>query len=158
MSDDAWYGELKYVFAEAFGELENGRLLDTFYDPLQEVIGREPKIDLIHSVQVGGETGFFFVSGDSAYLVRFEPPNTTKVRAFGYDLTGGTYNERIHIGDTAVEIEMYYEHRRLGRGKTLHARSTRPFLTRGQMSDQTGRAVDRGQKLRETFRRWSMPK
>jgi len=62
------------------------------------------------------------------------------------------------LEDKAVEIEMYCEHRRLGRGKTLHARSTRQFLTRGQMSDQTGRAVDRGQKLRETFRRWSMPK
>lgn len=75
------------------------------------------------------------MSGDSAYLVRFEPPNTTELRVFGDDLSGGMYTERIQVEEKALEIEMQYEHRRLGRGKTLHARFTSPLAREGESGD-----------------------
>lgn len=155
MRDRTWQEELRYLFADAFGLPEGSPLPGAFYTALTDAIGRASKVDLAHAVEIEDETRFLFVYGDSAYLVRFEEPRTTELTAFA-DLSGGRYTERIQVEEKALEIKMQYEHRRLGRGETLRARFAKPIVeNRAYMSDQTERELDRGQKLRETFQRWS---
>ena len=158
MRDRTWQEELRHLYEAEFGELGGAPLSDIFLAPVKDVIGRDARVELIHPVKVGDKNWFLFVlAGDIAHLVRFEQPNITELMALG-DLRGGRYIERSQVEPKAWAINMLYEHRRLGRGKSLDAGFTRTTGPRAAMSDLVRWTEERGEDLRKTFQRWSTPK
>jgi hypothetical protein len=156
MPDRAWYEDLRFVFQDTFGELEGGYLPEPFYAALTDSIGSKPEIDLIHPVEDDDGQALLFVQGDRAYIVRYEPRDTTEFRFLG-KLKGGRYTERVKVPEKGLDITMEFEHRRLGEGKALRTSLAQEMHVPGALlSDKTTRAIERGRKLRETFRRWSM--
>jgi hypothetical protein len=153
-----WIHELRHAYEDAGGEVDDerrGLLPDDFYEGLVDSIGPEPSIDFVHPIDFNGTQSFLLASGNGAYIVS-TASRTTEVTFLG-DLTGGTYREKIEVGDTDNMIEMEFEHQKLG-SKTLRACFAKVRVSRASYistSDKTDRQMARGAKLRERFKRWA---
>jgi hypothetical protein len=156
-----WYKDLRRAFALALpGEMgEQGNLPDAFYRALVEgldELGDQREVDFVHAVEYEDKTGFIIVRDTDAWLVRFLAPRATDV-FFLCDLQGGRYLERITADEEGgAEVEAVYEHQRLGQDTPLRARIPRPLIKPGTFTtDDTDYALDRGDQLRRTLRRWA---
>jgi hypothetical protein len=158
MARAAWYDDVRHAYPDVVGPLtEQGTVPEALYYELRVALGEDPLIDLVHGVEVGEEKRFLLVRGDTAQLLNLEPPSTTEIVSLG-DLTGGKLTERITPIEKGLEIELEYEHERLGE-EVLRARF--PYYEAGGglfLGDRVERAGQLGRKLRDTLSRWSQGK
>src|SRR5438876_6214386 len=142
-----WLVELTRAFSQAFPDDETVKtrreLPDRFFQGLHESLG-DVEVDFVHAVEHEDQTSFLVARGNGGWIARFTPPDTTNV-LFVVDLRFGRYAERLVPDDKGgIEIEVWYEHRRLGRGRPLSARIAKPPRVPGtSTSTETGEALER---------------
>jgi hypothetical protein len=153
-----WNQELRRAFGWAQGDLGlDHKLPDAFYRAVRDVLGAERgEVDFIYPVEYEQTTAYLIVRAKIVWLAAYESGATT-IRFVG-DLRGGRYTERlIDDKEGGFDIEATYHHRRLGRGKPLRAHIEERYFPPGTFtSDETDYALERAERLRETFRLWSI--
>jgi hypothetical protein len=111
----SWHEDLAYYFESRWSEhREQDRMVpDLLYTSVLRALG-EFMPTLTHPTGLEGEGISFLMvdKDDSAVLVHFDPPSTTRFDYVG-SLAAGRYQETVELGEAGYELSGVFTHDRL---------------------------------------------
>jgi hypothetical protein len=111
----SWYKDLAYYFESRWSEhREPDKMVpEALFAGVSRALG-EFMPTLTHPTDLeGGAISFLMVDkDDSAVLVHFDPPSTTRFEYVG-SLAGGRYQETVELGEDGYELSGIFTHDRL---------------------------------------------